>query len=71
MRECRTYGSARGVGGNAHPYRDISGATDHEWIGISFDQLTVVHAVQVRTLKSVSEWQTSYGLGISHDISNE
>jgi len=22
MRECRTYGSVRGVGGNAHPYRD-------------------------------------------------
>jgi hypothetical protein len=26
MRECRTYGSVRGVGGNAHPYRDSSTA---------------------------------------------
>ena len=39
MRECRTYGSARGVGGNAHPYRDISGPTDHEWISIPLGYL--------------------------------
>ena len=29
MRECRTYGSVRGVGGNAHPYRDSSTAFEH------------------------------------------
>jgi hypothetical protein len=33
MRECRTYGSVRGVGDNAHPYRDSFGALDHGMIG--------------------------------------
>jgi hypothetical protein len=32
MRECRTYGSVRGVGGNAHPYRDSVGALEHGMI---------------------------------------
>ena len=48
----------------------ISGPADHEWIGISFRPLIVGRAVQVRTLESVSEWQMSYGLESSRDISN-
>src|SRR5260370_41341959 len=33
MRECRTYGSVRGVGGNAHPYRDRSRVVERTIIG--------------------------------------
>ena len=32
MQECRTYGSVRGVGGNAHPYRDSVGVLEHGMI---------------------------------------
>jgi len=37
MRECRTYGSVRGVGGNAHPYRDSVGALEHQAAGNATD----------------------------------
>src|SRR6266404_8779 len=34
MRECRTYGSVRGVGGNAHPYRDSLARLEHSVISM-------------------------------------
>jgi hypothetical protein len=40
MRECRTYGSVRGVGGNAHPYRDSLGVLQRKKVDTASLQAT-------------------------------
>ena len=57
MRECRTYGSVRGVGGNAHPYRDSVGALEHGMI--KQNRRAAVEQVDVRLCaREADSWRT-------------